>query len=299
MIANTSSLSIEPRKVKGTLRSGDTPSVASDVKPKPARQLRLGYPATCASCGISLSKGAEAIWNPADKTATCLACAPAGKIDAGVAGASAAAEGERRKNRKVDAVRREFGDHAAVVAEAMATRDAAASWGKGSEGELKLATYIAEEVGDSVIALHDRRIPGTRGNIDHLFVAQTGIWVVDAKAYKGRVVRRETGPIWRRENELFIGGRNRTSLAKGVLRQVEAVAAARNSDSSLDGTDIYAALCLVDSAWGLLDTPFLIGKAWVMRPSALKKRLRKGGKLSRETMERIARLLDLSLPRAS
>jgi hypothetical protein len=80
---------------------------------------------------------------------------------------------------------------------------------------------------------------------------------------------------------------------------VEAVAAARNSDSSLDGTDIYAALCLVDSAWGLLDTPFLIGKAWVMRPSALKKRLRKGGKLSRETMERIARLLDLSLPRAS
>ena len=272
--------------------------MAPEVEPKPARQLRLRYPATCCSCGISLSKGAEAIWNSADKTATCLACAPGGEIDAGVAGASAAAEGERRRNHKVDEARRKYGDHAAEVAEAMATKDEAATWGKGSDGETWLARYIAKEVGDVVIALHDRLIPGTRGNIDHVFVSATGVWVVDAKAYAGKVKKRDRGPFWRPENELFIGGRNRTSLAKGVEWQVDAVIAALRSDEALHGTDVHGALCLVESEWELLDTPFQIGNIWVMRPGALKKRLRKSGNLSRKTMERIARRLDLSLPPA-
>jgi hypothetical protein len=161
-----------------------------------------------------------------------------------------------------------------------------------------LARYVAREVGDAVIALHDRLIPGTRGNIDHLFVSPTGVWVVDTKAYKGKVAKREVGPLWRRDNELFIGGRNRTALANGVRRQVDAVNAAMRSDETLLGTDIHAALCLVESEWGLLDFPFQLGNVWVMYPGALKKRLRKGGPLPREVMERIARRLDLSLPSA-
>lgn len=148
-----------------------------------------------------------------------------------------------------------------------------------------------------MIALHDRLIPGRGGNIDHIFVSPSGVWVVDAKAYGGKVIRREVGPLWRRENELHIRGRNRTALANGVRRQVDAVNAAVRSDESLHGTDIYAALCLVESEWGLLDFPFQLGNVWVIYPGALKKRLRKTGPLSRETMERIARRLDLSLPR--
>src|SRR3954466_14623173 len=96
----------------------------------------------------------------------------------------------------------------------MAEHDNAASWGKGSKGESRLAAFVEREVGDAVIPLHDRLIPGTRGNIDHMFVAPTGVWVVDAKAYKGKVVRREVGPIWRRDNEVVINGRNRTSLER-------------------------------------------------------------------------------------
>jgi hypothetical protein len=90
-----------------------------------------------------------------------------------------------------------------------------------------------------VIALHDRLIPGTRGNIDHLFVAPTGVWIVDAKAYKGKVVQREVGPLWRRDNEVYVGGRNRTALARGVEHQLTAVLAAVRSDDSLNNVDIY------------------------------------------------------------
>ena len=268
----------------------------SGVDATPPRKLRLRYPATCRSCGISLSRGADAIWDAATKTVTCLPCVADGPIDSGAAGASAAAEGTRRIERKVDEVRRRHGDYAAEVAREMAGRDAAATWGKGSEGESWLAGYIDREVGGNVIALHDRLIPGTRGNIDHIFVASTGVWVVDAKAYKGKVVRREVGPLWSRDNELHIGRRNCTSLAKGVRRQVEAVNAAIRPDESLHGTDVHAALCLVESEWGLLDFPFQVGNVWVMYPGALRKRLRKNGDVPREMMERIARRLDLSLP---
>jgi hypothetical protein len=66
----------------------------------------------------------------------------------------------------------------------------------------------------------------------------------------------------------------------------------------MHGTDIHAALCLVESEWALLDFPFQVGNVWVMYPGALKKRLRKRGQVSSDSIERIARRLDLSLPPA-
>jgi hypothetical protein len=197
------------------------------------RRLRLRYAAVCANCGIALSPGADAYWDRAIKQATCLACAPNGATpSAGVAGASAASEGDRRKEKRVAEVRRRYGDHAAAVAEVMAARDSAATWGKGSQGESRLAAWVEQEVGDAVIPLNDRLIPGTRGNIDHIWVAPTGVWVVDAKAYRGKVERRELGPIWRRENQVWVGGKNRTGLAKGLEKQVAAVIAALRSDAT-------------------------------------------------------------------
>ncbi len=75
--------------------------------------------------------------------------------------------------------------------------------------------------------------------------------------------------------------------------------AALKPDPALKGTDVHAALCFMDSEWGLLDFPFQVGNVWVLYAGALRKRLMKHGALSRETMERIARRLDLSLPRAA
>jgi hypothetical protein len=62
--------------------------------------------------------------------------------------------------------------------------------------------------------------------------------------------------------------------------------------------DVYGALCFVDSEWGLLDFPFSVGKVWVTYPGALRKQLKKSGPVARETMDRVARRLDLSLPSA-
>jgi hypothetical protein len=104
--------------------------------------------------------------------------------------------------------------------------------------------------------------------------------------------------VWCAENEVYVGGRNRTSLVKGVEKQVECVIAALRPDPAAKGTEVHAALCFIDSEWGLLDRPFQIGNVWVLYPGALRKRLKKNGPLSREQRVRLARRLDLSLPLA-
>jgi hypothetical protein len=262
------------------------------------RPLRLRYPAKCAKCAIDMPGGTDA-WYGADKKVYCLACVPtSASPNPGTAGASAAAEGERRLAKRVDRVRKQYGDFAADVARKIADNEISKSWGKGAEGESRLARWIANEVGDHVIPLHDRLIPGTRGNIDHMFVAPTGVWVVDAKTHKGTLVRREVGPIWRRTNEVWVAKRNRSNLAVGVVRQVTAVLAALEPDPDFKGTNVYGVLCFLDAEWGLMDFPFQVGNVWVMYAKALRKRLKKDGSLSRDEMERIALRLDLSLPRA-
>lgn len=35
--------------------------------------------------------------------------------------------------------------------------------------------------------LHDRRVPGSRANVDHLVIGRSGVWVVDSKAYRAPV----------------------------------------------------------------------------------------------------------------
>jgi hypothetical protein len=180
----------------------------------------------------------------------------------------------------------------------MAEREISASWGKGSDGESRLAAFVAREVGDAVIALHDRQIPGTRGNIDHIFVSPSGVWVVDAKALSGRVERRDAGLVWHPRNELYVGGRKRTALAKGVDKQVDCVLTALRLEPETKGTLVYGALCLVEAEWGLLDFPFQIGSVWVLYPGALRKRLRKKGRLTVDGMTRAAVALDRALPPA-
>lgn len=265
------------------------------------RRLRLRYPAICSVCGFALSSGTEAFWSREAKAATCLACGPANLlIDASLPGASAAAEAEDRLQKRVEQVRRRYGDDAADVAEQVgADERSIASWRKGSNGEFRLAAFIEREVGNAVIALHDRLIPGTRRNIDHIFVAPSGVWVVDAKSYKGTVVKRDVGPFWRTENKVYVGGRDRSPLAKSVESQVEAVRAALRPDRDMKGTDVHAALCFVDSEWRLLDSPFQVGTVWVLYPGALRKWLKRNGALSPELVERIAKRLALSLPAAA
>jgi hypothetical protein len=60
------------------------------------------------------------------------------------------------------------------------------AWAKGSEGERRLAAHLVRSVGDRAVLLHDHKVPGTRGNIDHLVVASSGVWVIEPSTTQAR-----------------------------------------------------------------------------------------------------------------
>ena len=241
------------------------------------------------------------LWDSKAKKATCLACG--GSVDValsaqGIAGDSATAMANALEAHATERARKKWGDHAAAVAAVIAHDDPdVRAWAKGGDGESRLAKFIEREVGDAVIALHDRVIPGTRSaNIDHLFIAPSGVWVVDAKAYKGKLEKRDAGPFWREDLQVYVNGRNRTSLVDGLALQLKAVRAALERDPAYKQIPMHAALCFVESDWSLFARPFDVRGVTVLYPGALRDLLKKGGPLAREPIERIANRLALSLP---
>jgi hypothetical protein len=37
------------------------------------------------------------------------------------------------------------------------------------------------------VALHDRRMPCSQANIDHIVLVPSGVWVIDSKRVRGRI----------------------------------------------------------------------------------------------------------------
>ncbi len=62
-------------------------------------------------------------------------------------------------------------------------------WAVGAEGEQATATLL-HLLPRRWVVLHDRRVPGSRANIDHLVIGRTGVWVLDTKTSRGRVSSR-------------------------------------------------------------------------------------------------------------
>ena len=63
-------------------------------------------------------------------------------------------------------------------------RSSTKAWERGAVGEERVAAILAKLDQARVTLLHDRRIPGSRANIDHIAVTAAGIWVIDAKALR-------------------------------------------------------------------------------------------------------------------
>lgn len=74
---------------------------------------------------------------------------------------------------------------------------AAAAWRKGARGERHTARILRRLEQHGYTVLHDRALPGSRANIDHLIIGPSGVWVVDSKAWHPatRITRRR-GQIW-------------------------------------------------------------------------------------------------------
>ncbi len=104
------------------------------------------------------------------------------------------------------------------------------NWRNGADGERLLAATLERRCPDAVF-LHDLGRPGGRANIDHVAFAPSGVHVIDAKRYRGKIRVLRFGA----ETRLVIAGRNRTELITGLERQVELVANAIEADVPVHG----------------------------------------------------------------
>lgn len=154
------------------------------------------------------------------------------------AGASARREYERRSNARKQRITQRFGRASGLVLALTNEPQSTKAWATGAAGEQVVASRLEPLTNLGAFVLHDRRIPGSRANIDHLVITNAGVTVIDTKKYQGKI---EVYP-----RSLHIAGRNRTKLIDGLQRQVDIVAA------HTTGVPVQGALCFVEGHFALL-----------------------------------------------
>jgi hypothetical protein len=179
----------------------------------------------------------------------------------------------------------------ALTGEPQSTR----AWERGSIGEQKLAEALAGI--DGLTVLHDRRVHGTRGNIDHVIVGPAGVFVVDAKRYEGLIRIRDRGGFFKRDERLYVGSRDCSHLATNMEWQVAAVRAVLLSAGvDLAVVPVTPVLCFVDGEWPIFRPPESYEGVRLEGKRSIKKLV--GGRqvLDREQIERISRSLAVAFP---
>jgi hypothetical protein len=267
----------------------------------------------CCRCDTALPRGTSAYWDADGRTVTCLDCLGAPSVEAvalprppvrvlsersrgpeldrGRPGASAAREYRRRRANREARVR---GRHPLLGGLQLAISGPPQherAWDTGSKGEEAVGHSLERRTKQRAIVLHDRRMPNGCGNIDHLAIAPRGVFVIDAKAVKGKV--RTSSPLFG-EPRLMIAGRNRTKLIDGLDRQVSAVrtALAQSGKSELP---VLGVLCFTKADLPLLGAAEIRGHR-LHHSRATARKLNRPGPLDRDAIETIARELEAAFP---
>jgi len=268
---------------------------------------RLRYAGRCRECSVALAAGIEAMYDREARAVTCLACASGATVAdlsasasdemvVGVAGASAQREGDRRHESRDARVRAK---HPVIGGLLLAMTDdpqSTKAWASGAAGEVALGRRLDGIDRSDVRVLHDRRIPRSRANIDHIVVCPSGVFVIDAKRYvnKRPMLRTEGGLFTPRVSTLRVGSRDETKLVTGVQRQVEVVRGVLEA-SGLGSVRVVGMLCFIDGDWPLFGGDFSVDGVEVLWPGRAEKHIVADGSLDAAEVERIQRVLAAAL----
>jgi Nuclease-related domain len=210
----------------------------------------------------------------------------------GTAGASARREHERRKGRREQAVRDK---HPRIGALLLALKEPPAHerrWAQGAGGEEMVAAALAKRCRREVVVLHDRAIPQSRANIDHIAIAPSGVWVIDTKRYKGKI---EVPRPLLGAAKLTIGGRDQTKLIAALAKQLDVVTPV--VEAVQPGVPVRGAFCFVEADLPSFRRLSINGLALLHRRS-LARRLNADGPLVVDDIVTIAEELAHAFPQA-
>lgn len=280
--------------------------------------MKLRYAGVCTRCGATLEAGEAADYHRASRTVTCVVCraqradsladgpaaAPRRAVETppgldhvdGEAGASAAAEFQRRHDARRERMMAAHPKAGRLLLAVFDDPQSTTAWSAGAVGEQRLGQSLAKAAGPALRVLHDRRIPGTRANIDHLVVCPTGVYVVDSKRYRNArpAFKVEGGLFAKKRRVLTVGGRDRSSLVAGLHKQLDLVRAALADEVDVP---VGGYLCFLDADWPLFADPFSVEGVGVVWPRKLVSMLGKPGPLDAERIEDLQWQLHEAFPR--
>jgi hypothetical protein len=161
-------------------------------------------------------------------------------------------------------------------------------WLKGAAGERRVAEAMSALAEHYVYALHDRAIPRSRANIDHIAIGASGVFVVDAKNYPGASlsVRREGG--WGRpvQESLMVRGRRRNDLVAGLAAPVFAVQESLGGEPALAQLRVTGVLCFLGANWPLFPRTMTVADIPVVGLTGLRRQLLAEGSVSQDVRYR-------------
>ncbi|WP_408665822.1 nuclease-related domain-containing protein [Jatrophihabitans sp.] len=217
-------------------------------------------------------------------------------VELGIAGGSAQQEFDRRHAKREERVRSAHPRLGGLILALSDDPQSTTAWKSGAVGERKLGAKLTS-LGDTVIALHDRQVPKSRANLDHLVVGPAGVYVIDAKRYKNAkiAVRRSGGFLTPTRTQLMVSGRDKTKLVDAMTWQVAAVRAALAASPEFADAPITAALCFIDAEFPFFGT-IEIGDVRVRGLGGTAKLVSAAGPFDAATRDRLARRLASELP---
>lgn len=256
----------------------------------------------CSKCRRAVYAGSWGWWAPRTRELWCDPCGnemfraadPATNvIDTGTAGISATREHYRRLTPQ--------GQHVAAAVgpwpPPQVGREAhdVAAWRKGAYGERAAAAVFDGIAVDGFVALHDRKAHGTRGNIDHVLVTLSGVWVVDSKHWSGCLQPVGLGGHGGRTPRLFVGRRDCTDILHKMRWQTDQVRAALGEFS--DDVPVYPAIAFIGVDWSAYPRSFQMHNVFVAWPEEIVRTVRYyNGPLQPAGLEAIGLLLARRLP---
>lgn len=243
----------------------------------PWQSKSLRYGGACDSCGTKIDVRAAGWHNPDLKKVRCAACGPPADDEAAIGaqemspdpigGSAALREGRSRHDPK---------------------------WVKGAAGEYLMDQSLRKRLSKDAVILTDRRIPGTKANIDHLVVASSGVWIIDTKNWKGRIEYKAPS-AFSTDTRLYVGGKDRTAVIEAMYAMVIPVAQAIDDRS----VPVSPALVFMDGDWApaalprlMMGHPYQHLSVWITPPKILAKMINETGPLDTRAIQVLAKKLD-------
>jgi Nuclease-related domain len=143
--------------------------------------------------------------------------------------------------------------------------------------------------------LHDRRFARNIEPIDHLVIAPSGLWVIDALYDPYTIQRRHLGPVFRTRPHLFVDGRERSAELEAMNRRVDILRGLIALVGYHD-TKINAVMCFVTAPVPISDRHRMFSGVLVTDPVGLSDRLREPGRLSQAGVMSVTYHMDSLLP---